>query len=73
MEPSELKAARRELGMNKVDLAGRIRTPYRTYDKWERGERRIPGSCETAVELLLEKDRRLMAGIMVSSPSVSIA
>ena len=63
MTIEELKAARRELGMNRVELAKRLGTPYRAYDKWERGERRIPGICAVAIELLLEKDRRLMAGI----------
>ena len=63
MTATELKTARRELGMNMAELAKRLNTPYRAYDKWERGERRIPGTCETAIELLLGKDRRMMAKV----------
>ena len=49
--------------MNRVEMAKRLRTPCRAYDKWERGERRIPGSCETAIELLLKQDRAHMQSI----------
>ena len=64
MKPTELRAARKELGMNRAEMAKRLRTPYRAYDKWERGERRIPGVCETAIEMLLRHDRMVMQAIM---------
>jgi len=60
---AELTAAREELGMSKADLAKRLRTPYRTYVNWERGERPIPGVCETAIELLLRQNRMHMQSI----------
>jgi DNA-binding transcriptional regulator YiaG len=63
MEIEELKAARRELGMNRAELAKRLRTPYRSYVNWERGDRPIPGVCETAIELLLRHDRLVMQAI----------
>ena len=63
MTPSELKAARRELGLNQSDLAKRLRTSRSGYVKWERGERPITGLLETAIELLLAHDRRVMQAI----------
>jgi hypothetical protein len=44
-------------------MAKRLRTPYRTYVNWERGDRPIPGICEVAVELLLWKDATFMRAI----------
>ncbi len=49
--------------MNRAEMAKRLCTPYRTYVDWERGERRVPGVCKVAVDLLLEKDRLFMASI----------
>jgi DNA-binding XRE family transcriptional regulator len=63
MTATELKNARRELGLNKAEIAARLRVHYQAYVKWERGERPISGLLETAIELLLEKDRRLMAKV----------
>ena len=55
--PKGLKEARQKLGLNMTEMAGTLRTPYRTYQDWERGERRIPGICEAVVALLLKCDR----------------
>ena len=63
MTTAELKAARRELGLNQTEMAKRLRTRRSVYLKWERGERRLSGLLETAIELLLEKDRRFMQSI----------
>ena len=63
MKPAEYTAARHELGLNRVEMAQQLRTPYRTCVDWERGTRRIPGVAEVAIEGLLEKDRRFMASI----------
>jgi DNA-binding XRE family transcriptional regulator len=63
MTQGQLKAARKELGMNQGDLAKRLRTSRSGYVKWERGERPIPGICETAIELLLRIDRMQMQAI----------
>ena len=57
-------AARKKLGMNRAEMAKRLLTPYRTYVNWERGERRVPGICEVAVELLLRHDEIVMQAIM---------
>lgn len=54
MKPQELKEARQSLGLNMTEMAGILRTPYRTYQDWERGERRIPGICAAIVALLLK-------------------
>lgn len=63
MQPHELTEARAKLGMNKAEMALSLRTPYRTYQDWESGERPIPGVCAVAVELLLQKDRWVMQQI----------
>ncbi|GFO67909.1 hypothetical protein GMLC_14880 [Geomonas limicola] len=63
MTPEQLKASRRQLGLNQAEMAQQLRTPYRTYQDWERGTRRIPGVCEVAVELLVKKDRWVMQAI----------
>ena len=63
MTPAELKKARRELGLNMAEMAKQLRTPYRTYVPWERGTSPIPGACEVAVELLVQKDRWVMQAI----------
>jgi len=64
MTISELKSARIKMGLNKSEMAKQLRTPYRTYQDWESGERRIPGVCEVAVELLLIKDKWLTQKII---------
>lgn len=63
MTTADLKAARRELGLNQTEMAKQLRTSRSGYVKWERGERPIPGVCEVAVELLLQKDRWVMQAI----------
>jgi DNA-binding transcriptional regulator YiaG len=60
MEKEELTAARAKLGLNMAEMAMVLKTPYRTYQDWETGKRRIPGICACAVELLLVKDRWTM-------------
>jgi len=67
MTPAELKAARRELGLNKVEMAQALKTKYRTYVPWDRGTTPIPGAVEVAVGLLLEKDRRFMQSLLVET------
>jgi DNA-binding transcriptional regulator YiaG len=53
MNSSDLKEARRKLGLNMTKMAALLRTPYRTYQDWEAGRRRIPGICAVAIKLLL--------------------
>ena len=64
MTPIDLTAARLKLGLKPGELATALRTPKRTVQDWEAGRRRIPGICEIACELLLQKDRWLMAKIL---------
>ena len=63
MKADELIAARRELGMNRTEMSKRLRTSRSAYVKWERGERPIPGTCETAMEMLVQHDRLVMQAI----------
>jgi DNA-binding transcriptional regulator YiaG len=63
MNSAELIAVRRTLGLNKTQMAATLRTPYRTYQEWENGGRRIPGIAQVAMELLQQKDRWVMAAI----------
>lgn len=63
MTPATLRAARKELGLNRVEMAKQLRTSRSGYVKWERGERPIPGLAESAVELLLKFDREFMRRI----------
>ena len=57
MTSEELKAARVTLRMSQRELATQLRTPLRTYEDWEAGRRRIPGICQYAVELTLQRDK----------------
>jgi DNA-binding transcriptional regulator YiaG len=61
MTQQELKEAREKLGRNQAEMAAELGTPYRTYQDWERGKARIPGTCAVAMRLLLEKDQWVMA------------
>ena len=63
MTHRELQLLREKVGLNQTQMAKRLRTPYRTYVNWERGDRPIPGICEVAVELLLRNDERVMQAI----------
>ncbi len=63
MTPAELKAERTTLGLNQAEMAKSLRTPYRTYQDWESGARRIPGVVAVACELLLQKDTWVMQAI----------
>ena len=63
MNSAELKAARKTLGLNISGMAIQLNTPYRTYQSWENGTREAPGIVRPMVELLLQKDRWVMAAI----------
>lgn len=66
MEPAQLKAARKELGLNRTEMAQQLRISRSGYVKLERGERRISGLAEVAVELLLKHDRLVMQAVKES-------
>ena len=55
MTPKELKSARKSLGHNMKQMAEALNTPYGTYLKWERGERRVPGIIEPAIKCLIKR------------------
>lgn len=63
MTPHDLKAARRQLGMNQTEMAKQLRISRSGYVKLERGERPISGLAIVAVELLLKHDRMVMEAI----------
>lgn len=63
MTAEELRAARRVLGLNKVQMAMQLETAYPTYRDWELGINRIPGVCKVAVDGLLYRDRLFMEKI----------
>jgi DNA-binding transcriptional regulator YiaG len=60
MKPELLKTHRESLGLKIAEMAIRLQTPYRTYQDWENGSRRIPGICCAAVQMLLERDKAFM-------------
>lgn len=45
----ELRTIRLKLGLNLKEMSELLSTPYRTYQDWENGNRRIPGVCQEAV------------------------
>lgn len=58
MESEELKEKRLNLGLTQSQLAEHLKTPYKTYVQWERGQRRVPGMLEIALEAVrLEIER----------------
>jgi len=80
MKPmTDLKRIRTDLGLNRAEIARKCRVPYRTWIKWEDGERRTPeyawvllawymmgsGSIQFELEYLekLMKDQKLFDGL----------
>ena len=57
MTAEELVEKRKCLHMTITDMAQALNTPRSTYVKWERGERRVAGIVEIALESI-EKRRR---------------
>lgn len=52
MTGHELRAWRAKMDMTQEDLAAALRTTPTTIARWERGESRIPGHLELALEAL---------------------
>jgi len=61
MTSEELKKARENLGLSIREMSELLGTPYRTYQDWELGNRRIPGICETAIFCLLRCKKAVKA------------
>lgn len=53
MTTDELKEARASLGLTQAEMARRMRTALRQYQKWEGGEAKIRPTVALTVELLL--------------------
>ncbi len=53
MDPKRLKKIREDLGLTQKEMSSLLDTPFRTYQDWELGNRRIPGICEVAIDCLL--------------------
>lgn len=53
MTIEELKQARERLGLTQDEMAARLRTGLRQYQKWEGGEAKIRPIVALTVELLL--------------------
>ena len=62
MKPEELKKKRIELGLTQSRLAEYLKTPYKTYVQWERGQRRVPGMLEVALESVRSKIEKEIRG-----------
>jgi len=61
MTPEELKKIRERLGLSIRQMSEILDTPYRTYQDWELGNRRIPGICEVAIRCLLTSKKAMKA------------
>jgi len=54
MTPTELKEARRKLGLSASKMADALRvSDGRTIRRWEAGDRDIPGPAIVAIEMML--------------------
>lgn len=54
MTPAEIVVAREALGVDSMaEMARVLKTPYRTYQDWERGVARPPSMLELTFKLLL--------------------
>lgn len=57
MTNEDLKQARLTMGLNIKQMAARLQTPYRTYQDWELGNRRIPGIVNVTIALMEESKK----------------
>lgn len=55
MTASEIAELRKQLGMNRREIAEALNVDYDTYRAWENGRRRLSAIGETAIRLLAEK------------------
>lgn len=61
MEPADLLAARKALGLTQHGLARELRmgkSGWQSVNAWEKGRRPIPGPVQIAVEAMLAKVER---------------
>jgi DNA-binding transcriptional regulator YiaG len=54
MTAEELREARKATGLSMKRAAEKAKTPYRTWQDWEGGKRRVPGIVSAWLELYRE-------------------
>jgi DNA-binding transcriptional regulator YiaG len=57
MTGKELREARRKAGLTMKEAAEASATPYRTWQDWETGKRRVPGIAGAWLELYANQSR----------------
>ena len=57
MNPNELIAAKKKLGLSPVEMARAMGVDYRVWNQWETGRRTMPAVGVRCVELLLKYPR----------------
>lgn len=57
MTAEELRASRQAAGLTMKSAAELSRTPYRTWQDWETGKRRVPGIAGAWLELYANQHR----------------
>ena len=55
MTPSELKELRESADLTMADASRLFKVPYRTWQNWENGERRVPPIAGEILKLYKEK------------------
>ena len=55
MTPSELKELRQSAGLTMADAHHLFKVPYRTWQNWENGDRRVPPMAGEILKLYKEK------------------
>ena len=64
MTPETIKTARLALGVSTGDFARLMRVDKRTVERWEAGDRDIPGPATIMVEVLIQSPQaRLLCGL----------
>jgi DNA-binding transcriptional regulator YiaG len=58
MTPDELRAIRAELEVSQREMADKLGVDLRTYQRWEGGERSIPGPAVYLSRIRLEESRK---------------
>lgn len=51
MTPNELKTLRKSAGLTMASASRLFKTPYRTWQNWENGSRRVPPMAGVILEL----------------------
>ena len=57
MTSQELKKLRKDAGLTMADASRLFKTPYRTWQNWENGERRVPPMAGVILELYIKWEK----------------